>query len=94
MKVTLIGGLDDQLVSLESSLYAPLSHPYVSRAVFIDGRLHAPNFLTHLVVFALKLRNLGISDHSLLRELSAPLAGSLVGGEGHSRVRKVTRDTP
>ncbi|KAK5137296.1 hypothetical protein LTR08_000266 [Meristemomyces frigidus] len=86
VRVTFVGGLDDQLVSLESSLYAPLSHPYVSRAVFIDGRLHAPNFLTHLVVFALKLRNLGISDHGLLRELSVPLAGSLVGGEGHSRV--------
>ena len=86
VRVTFIGSLDDQLVSLESSLYAPLSHPYVSRAVFIDGRLHAPNFLTHLVVFALKLRNLGISDHGLLRELSTPLAGSLVGGEGHSRV--------
>ncbi|KAK0878132.1 hypothetical protein LTR87_008060 [Friedmanniomyces endolithicus] len=86
VRVTFIGGLDDQLVSLESSLYSPLSHPYVARAVFIDGRVHAPNFLTHLVVFALKLRNLGISDHGLLRELSAPLAGSLVGGEGHSRV--------
>lgn len=86
IRVTFIGSLDDQLVSLESSLYAPLSHPYVSRAVFIDGRVHAPNFLTHLVVFALKLRNLGISDHGLLRELSGPLAGSLVGGEGHSRV--------
>lgn len=86
VRVTFIGSWDDQLVSLESSLYAPLSHPYVCRAVFIDGRLHTPNFLTHLVVFALKLRNLGISDHGLLRELSAPLAGSLVGGEGHSRV--------
>ncbi|KAK3650722.1 hypothetical protein LTR56_006127 [Elasticomyces elasticus] len=86
VRVTFVGSLDDQLVSLESSLYAPLSHPYVARAVFIDGRVHAPNFLTHLVVFALKLRNLGISDHGLLRELSAPLAGSLVGGEGHSRV--------
>ncbi|KAK4540992.1 hypothetical protein LTR36_008361 [Oleoguttula mirabilis] len=86
VRVTFIGSIDDQLVSLESSLYAPLSHPYVNRAVFIDGRLHAPNFLTHLVVFALKLRNLGISDHGLLRELSVPLAGSLVGGDGHSRV--------
>lgn len=86
VRVTFIGSLDDQLVSLESSLYAPLSHPYVSRAVFIDGRVHAPNFLTHLVVFALKLRNRGISDHGLLREVSAPLAGSLVGGDGHSRV--------
>ena len=86
VRVTFIGSLDDQLVSLESSLHAPLSHPYVSRAVFIDGKVHVPNFLTHLVVFALKLRNLGISDHGLLRELSAPLAGSLVGGDGHSRV--------
>ena len=86
VRITFVGSLDDQLVSLESSLHAPLSHPYVARAVFVDGRMHAPNFLTHLVVFALKLRNLGLSDHGLLRELSVPLAGSLVGGEGHSRV--------
>ena len=86
VRVTFVGSIDDQLVSLESSLHAPLSHPYVSRAVFIDGRLHTPNFLTHLVVFALKLRNLGIPDHGLIRELSGPLAGSLVGGDGHSRV--------
>lgn len=42
--------------------------------------------LSHLVGFALKLRNLGIHDHGLIRELSAPLVGSLVGGEGHSRL--------
>ena len=48
--------------------------------------MHAPDFLTHLVGFALKLRNLGISDHGLIRELSAPLAGSLYTGEGHSRI--------
>lgn len=36
--------------------------------------------------FACKLRNLGISDHGLVRELSVPLAGSLYGGEGHSRL--------
>lgn len=86
VRITFVGSIDDQLVSLESSLHIPLSHPYISRAVFVDGRLHAPNFLTHLVIFALKLRNLGLSDHGLIRELSAPLAGSLVGGEGHSRV--------
>jgi len=38
------------------------------------------------VGFALRLRNLGISDHGLIRELSTPLAGSLYGGEGHSRI--------
>jgi len=33
----------------------------------------------------MKLRNLGVSDHGLIRELSSPLAGSLYGG-GHSRI--------
>ena len=42
--------------------------------------------ITHLVGFALKLRNRGISDHGLIRELSSPLAGSLYSGEGHSRL--------
>lgn len=56
------------------------------RAVFVDGKLHAPNFLSHLVGFALKLRNRGVTDHGLIRELSSPLAGSLYSGEGHSRI--------
>lgn len=42
--------------------------------------------LSHLVGFALKLRNLGVPDHGLIRELSTPLAGSLYTGEGHSRI--------
>ncbi|KAL8830740.1 MAG: hypothetical protein Q9191_001270 [Dirinaria sp. TL-2023a] len=38
------------------------------------------------VGFALRLRNLGRSDHGVIRELSTPLAGSLYAGEGHSRI--------
>ena len=86
VKIIYIGSIDDQLVSLESSTFGTANHPYIYRAVFVDGRVHAPDFLTHLVGFALKLRNLGISDHGLIRELSTPLAGSLYGGEGHSRI--------
>lgn len=71
---------------MQSSTFSTLSHPYIYRAVFVDGRIHAPDFLTHLVGFALKLRNLGLPDHGLIRELSPALAGSLYGGEGHSRV--------
>ncbi|OTA93345.1 hypothetical protein M434DRAFT_395756 [Hypoxylon sp. CO27-5] len=85
-RVTYIGSIDDQLVPLESAIYSPASHPYIYRAVFIDGRVHAPDFIAHLVGFALKLRNLGISDHGLIRHLSIPLAGSLYSGEGHSRL--------
>ncbi|KAJ5587357.1 uncharacterized protein N7459_003122 [Penicillium hispanicum] len=86
VRISYVGSIDDQLVSLESSLFSPIAHPYIYRAVFVDGRVHAPSFLSHLVGFALKLRNLGIPDHGLIRELSGPLAGSLYSGEGHSRL--------
>ncbi|KAK3302298.1 uncharacterized protein B0T15DRAFT_300365 [Chaetomium strumarium] len=85
-RITFVGSIDDQLVPLESAIYAPAHHPYIFRSVFIDGRIHAPDFIAHLVGFALKLRNLGVSDHGLIRELSTPLAGSLYSGEGHSRL--------
>ncbi|KAK4169437.1 hypothetical protein QBC43DRAFT_62155 [Cladorrhinum sp. PSN259] len=85
-RITYVGSIDDQLVPLESAIYAPAHHPYIFRAAFIDGRIHAPDFIAHLVGFALKLRNLGVSDHGLIRELSTPLAGSLYSGEGHSRL--------
>ena len=86
VRILYVGSIDDQLVPLESSTFSNISHPYIFRAVFVDGRVHAPDFLSHLVGFAMKLRNLGISDHGLVRELSSPLAGSLYGGEGHSRI--------
>ncbi|KAI5807023.1 hypothetical protein EDC01DRAFT_699999 [Geopyxis carbonaria] len=86
VRILYVGSIDDQLVPMESSLIANMHHPYIFRAVFVDGRVHAPDFLSHLVGFAMKLRNLGISDHGLIRELSSPLAGSLYGGEGHSRI--------
>ena len=73
-------------VSSQSSTFSNITHPYVYRAVFVDGRIHAPDFITHLVGFALKLRNLGLPDHGLIRELSPALAGSLYSGEGHSRI--------
>ncbi|KIW03483.1 uncharacterized protein PV09_05250 [Verruconis gallopava] len=84
VRIVYVGSIDDQLVSLESSTFAPLSHPNIYRAVFIDGRLHTSDFLTQLIGFTLKLRNLGLPDHGLIRELSPALAGSLYSGEGHS----------
>ena len=71
---------------MQSAVYSPANHPYIYRAVFIDGRVHAPDLIAHLVGFALTLRNPGVSDHGLIRELSVPLAGSLYSGAGHSRL--------
>ncbi|KIX08745.1 uncharacterized protein Z518_03402 [Rhinocladiella mackenziei CBS 650.93] len=86
VRLTYIGSIDDQLVPMESSIFAPITHPHIYRAVLIDSRIHAPNFLSHLVGFVLKLRNVGVPDHGLIKELSLPLAGSLYTGEGHSRI--------
>ncbi|KAF2084615.1 hypothetical protein K490DRAFT_48793 [Saccharata proteae CBS 121410] len=85
VRILYIGSIDDQLVSLESSTFSNISHPYIYRAVFIDGRLHTPSFVTHLISLVLRLRNLGLPDHGLIRELSPALAGSMMG-EGHSRI--------
>jgi hypothetical protein len=43
VKVVYVGSIDDQLVSLESSIFSNVSHPYLYRAVFVDGRIHAPD---------------------------------------------------
>ncbi|OKP10617.1 hypothetical protein PENSUB_3920 [Penicillium subrubescens] len=71
VRISYIGSIDDQLVSLEMA------------GSMLQASLAS---LSHLVGFALKLRNLGIPDHGLIRELSSPLAGSLYTGEGHSRL--------
>lgn len=58
VRIVYIGSVDDQLVPLEvsdldllgidclhlqSSMFATVSHPYIYRAVFVDGRVHAPS---------------------------------------------------
>lgn len=83
-KVTYIGSLDDQLVSMESSTFTPVDHPNIYRAVFADGMLHKNDFILKLIGFTLKLRNLGIKDHGLIGELSHALGGSIWSGRGHS----------
>ncbi|KAK6533439.1 hypothetical protein TWF694_002380 [Orbilia ellipsospora] len=86
VKLVFVGSIDDQLVSLYSSTFSNINHPFIYRAVFVDGRVHAPDFISHVVGLALKLRNIGVRDHGIIRELSGPLAGSLYSGEGHSRI--------
>ncbi|KAL8785503.1 MAG: hypothetical protein Q9213_003329 [Squamulea squamosa] len=97
VRIAYIGSIDDQLVSLDSSTFGTIDHPNIYRAVFVDGRVHAPDFLTHLVGFVLKLRNLGVSDHGLIRELSSPLAGSLYSGEvsaiSNTPLKKIREDS-
>lgn len=131
VRISYVGSIDDQLVSLEVTSYtftflATCAKPYLtcvpclSRPCFprcpirtfiglyswmeeftlracktrliVNGTsgfvliIFTTDSLSHLVGFILKLRNLGISDHGLIRELSSPLAGSLYSGEGHSRI--------
>jgi hypothetical protein len=61
-------------------------HPNIYRAIHIEGVDYTPDFLSHLVVFALKLRNNGISDHDIVVHLSEFIAGNFYGfgTQGHS----------
>ena len=43
VRMVYVGSIDDQLVSLESATFSNISHPYIYRAVFIDGRLYSPD---------------------------------------------------
>lgn len=85
-KVVFVGSINDQVVPLYSSTCVHVSHPNILRAVYVDGGTEAsPEFISNLISLSLRLKNLGYSDHGLIREISGSLAGSLRGG-GHSRI--------
>ncbi|KAI1975312.1 hypothetical protein LOZ53_001227 [Ophidiomyces ophidiicola] len=98
VRITYIGSIDDQLVSLEvCDLYTEVKFRNNKRnslllllqfliLIFIAPYLLMVEFMPQVFGFSMKLRNLGVSDHGLIRELSSPLAGSLYTGEGHSRL--------
>ncbi|KAJ2752837.1 hypothetical protein IWQ56_006688, partial [Coemansia nantahalensis] len=73
-------------VPLYSAILQGVSHPNVYRAVYIDAPHYLDDFLTNLIIFAVRLRNMGIYDHDLLIHLSEVVAGSLWGHWGHSTV--------
>jgi hypothetical protein len=83
-----IGSWYDQVVPLYSATVQGLSHPNIYRALYIDRTDYQPDFLSHLVVFALKLRNYGLSDHGLILYLSETLQGNIYGfgTQGHSAI--------
>ncbi|KAK9383177.1 uncharacterized protein V2V93DRAFT_320377 [Kockiozyma suomiensis] len=83
VKITFIGSVNDQLVPLYSSLCAHVTHPYLFRAIFVDGKTHAPTFIIYFIELLVKLRNFGYTDHGILRDISDAMAGTLTGG-GHS----------
>jgi hypothetical protein len=72
---------------LYSGVMHGFKHPSILRAVYIDGVDYNDDFFTHLIKFALQLRNYGIDDHGLLVYLSEACAGSLYSGTpGHSTI--------
>nr|KAJ3423047.1 hypothetical protein HK105_003873 [Polyrhizophydium stewartii] len=80
-----VGSWYDQVVPLYSATLHGVNHPNIYRALYIDAADYQPDFLSHLVVFALKLRNAGLSDHGLIVHLSDVLAGNIYGfgTQGH-----------
>ncbi|KAJ3184447.1 hypothetical protein HDU85_001752 [Gaertneriomyces sp. JEL0708] len=88
VRVVAIGSWYDQVVPLYSAVMHGFHHPNIYRGLYIDGADYSPDFMSHLVVFGLKLRNNGLSDHNLVVHLSDILAGNLYGfgTQGHSAI--------
>ncbi|KAI9279299.1 hypothetical protein BY458DRAFT_487940 [Sporodiniella umbellata] len=88
VKMVMTGSMQDQVVPLHSAVMSNLNHPSILRYIYIDGHFYSSDdFLVQLVVFALQLRNLGLSDHGLLVHLSEVLAGNIYVIEGgHSTI--------
>ncbi|KAI8850855.1 hypothetical protein BC829DRAFT_466346 [Chytridium lagenaria] len=84
-KVVAVGSWYDQVVPLYSATMHGFQHPSIYRAIYIEGVDYTPDFLSHLVVYALRLRNAGISDRGLIVYLSEFLEGNLYGfgTQGH-----------
>ncbi|KAI8826005.1 uncharacterized protein EV422DRAFT_563820 [Fimicolochytrium jonesii] len=84
IRAVAVGSWYDQVVPLYSAVMHGFRHPNIYRALYIDGADYIPDFLSHLVVFGLKLQNAGVSDHNLIVHLSDVLTGTLFGTQGHS----------
>lgn len=88
VKTVLVGSMQDQVVPLYSAIMSGISHPNILRAIYIDGHIYTQDdFLIRLITFALKLLNIGLSDHGFLIHISEVLAGNIYAWEGgHSTV--------
>ena len=80
VRVISVGSWLDPVVPLYSSLMCAFDHPNLIRAIHIDRHNHSDDFLTNLTVFLIRVRNMGLSDHQVLVQLSDYMAGSLYGG--------------
>ncbi|KAJ3083811.1 hypothetical protein HDU99_005899 [Rhizoclosmatium hyalinum] len=92
IRICCVGSWYDQVVPLYSAVLHAFNHPSIFRAIHIDGADYSPDFLSHLVVFALRLRNAGLSDRGLLVYLSEFLQGNVYGfgTQGHSTIYEET----
>ncbi|PVV03151.1 hypothetical protein BB560_002382 [Smittium megazygosporum] len=82
----------DEVVPFYSAILHSISHPNIYRAVCITPPMKR-NFLTDLAIFAIKLRNAGISDLGLSIHISDAIAGSIWPGSvsGHSTIYEETQ---
>lgn len=85
VKLTFCGSIDDQWVPIFSSIGVNFSHPNVFKCLFVDRHTEVPKFLISLLKIILIMKNLGYSDHNLLRDLSEKCAGTLADG-GHCKI--------
>lgn len=74
-----------KVVPLYSAILQGFTHPNIYRALYVGASDYNPDFLSHLIVFGLKLRNFGLDDYGLVVHLSDAVQGNIYGWgtQGH-----------
>lgn len=85
VKITLAAGVDDQIVPMYSALAFNLHHANIFRVLSCE-KAAVPQFILTLLKIVLMVRNVGYSDHNLLRDLSERCQGSVGDQGGHAKI--------
>lgn len=85
VKLTFAGSINDQWIPIFSAVSSNFSHPNIFKCVHVDKQADLPKFVVSLMKIILIMKNMGYSDHNLLRDLSEKCMGSLADG-GHCNI--------
>lgn len=95
VRITCVGSFSDPVVPLYSSLFYAFNHPNLFRAMYVDSKYVSigdpvnadTSFIVEFVGFLIELKNAGINDCEVLKNLSDMLAlGMISSADGHSNL--------
>lgn len=86
VKIILSGSINDQFIPIYSSLGCNYYHSNIYRVLSVGDTNHIPKFIITLFKIVLMMKNLGYSDHNIIRDLSDRCQGTNNNEGGFGRI--------